>query len=151
MRAPFHHPAPGYPGAMKVLVLASEPVGGESLRAALDDDAVREAEVLVVSPALHRSKLRYWVSDDDRAIAHADAVQEETAERLEEEGVDAAPAIQPGDSDPVQAIADTLAIFPADRVIVFAHPEGDLDYREDELGEASDRLGVPVSVCHVTR
>jgi hypothetical protein len=136
---------------MKLLVLASEPVGGDVLRAALDDDAVREAEVLVVSPALHRSKLRYWVSDDDDAIAHAEAVQEETAERLEEEGVDAAPAARPGDADPLQALEDALATYPADRVIVVTHPEGERDYREAELDEASERLGVPVSLWHVTR
>jgi hypothetical protein len=31
------------------------------------------------------------------------------------------------------------------------HPEGDRDYRETELDEASERLGVPVSLWHVTR
>src|SRR5215208_6336107 len=136
---------------MKLLVLASEPVDGDVLRAALDDETVREAEVLVVSPALHRSKLRYWVSDADDAIARAEAVQEETAERLEEEGVDAAPAVRPGDADPLQALEDSLATFPADRVIVVAHPEADRDYREDELDAASERLGVPVSLWRVTR
>jgi formate-dependent phosphoribosylglycinamide formyltransferase (GAR transformylase) len=136
---------------MKLLVLTSEPVDGDVLRAAIGDDAVRDAEVLVVSPALHRSKLRYWVSDDDRAIAHAEAVQEETAERLEEEGIDAVPAAQAGDVEPLQALDDALATYPADRVIVVTHPEGDRDYREEELDEASERLGVPVSLWRVTR
>jgi dephospho-CoA kinase len=136
---------------MKLLVLTSEPVDGDVLRAAIGDDAVRDAEVLVVSPALHRSKLRYWVSDDDRAIARAEAVQEETAERLEEEGIDAAPAAQAGDVEPLQALDDAFATYPADRVIVVTHPEGDRDYREEELDAASERLGVPVSLWRVTR
>src|SRR2546421_3727449 len=104
---------------MRVLVLTSEPVNAELLRAALGDDA-GDAEVLVVSPALQDSGLRFWMSDSDEAIDRAQQVQEETVERLDEEGVDAAG--DTGESDPLQAIADALATFPADRIVVFTHP-----------------------------
>jgi hypothetical protein len=127
---------------MRVLVLTSEPVNAELLRAALGDDA-GDAEVQVVSPALQDSGLRFWMSDADEAIERAQQVQEETVERLDEEGVDAAG--DTGESDPLQAMADALATFPADRIVVFAHPEREASYLEDDVvAEAERRFGVPV-------
>jgi hypothetical protein len=101
-----------------------------------------DAEVLVVSPALHASGLRFWMSDDDEAIARAQAVQEETVERLEEAGIDAAG--DTGEADPMTAIQDAFQSFPAERIVIFAHPEGEQRYREEELAEAQQRFGVPV-------
>jgi hypothetical protein len=127
---------------MRVLVLTSEPVNAELLRGALGDDA-SDAEVLVVSPALQESGLRFWMSDADEAIDRAQQVQEETVERLDEEGVDAAG--DTGESDPLQAMADALATFPADRIVVFTHPEDEASYLEDDVvAEAERRFGVPV-------
>jgi hypothetical protein len=134
---------------MKLLVLTPEPVDADLLRATLGDE-VEGAEVLVVSPATNRSKLAFWVSDPDEAIAEADAAQEETVERLEEQGVDAAG--DTGESEPAVALEDALAAFPADRIVVFSHPEGDRDYREDEgLAEAEDRFGIPITHAVIGR
>ena len=134
---------------MKLLVLTPEPVDANALRTALGDD-VEGAEVLVVSPAGNRSKVAFWVSDSDEAIAGADAAQEETVERLEEEGIDAAG--DTGESEPAVAIEDALATFKADRIVVFSHPEGDRDYREDDgLARAQERFGVPVEHAIIGR
>ena len=134
---------------MKLLVLTPEPVDAELLRSTLGDE-VEGAEVLVVSPATNRSKLAFWVSDPDEAIAEADAAQGETVERLEERGVDAAG--DTGESEPAVALQDALATFPADRIVVFSHPEGDRDYREDAgLAEAESRLGIPVTHALIGR
>ena len=134
---------------MKLLVVTPEPVDADALRATLGDE-VEGAEVLVVSPAGHRSKVAFWVSDSDDAIAEAEAAQEETVERLEEEGVDAAG--DTGEAEPAQAIQDALATFAADRIVVFSHPEGDRDYREDEgLADAEARFGVPVTHAIIGR
>lgn len=134
---------------MKLLVVTPEPVDAAMLRATLGED-VAGAEVLVVSPATNRSRVAFWVSDPDEAIGEADAAQEETVERLEEEGVDAAG--DTGESDPAVAIQDALATFRADRIVVFSHPEGDRDYREDEgLADASERFGVPVEHALISR
>ena len=134
---------------MKLLVVTPEPVDAGALRATLGDE-IEGAEVLVVSPAGNRSKVAFWVSDSDDAIAQADAAQEETVERLEEEGVDAA-----GDTDesePAVAIQDALATFKADRIVVFSHPEGDRDYREDDgLADAEQRFGIPVEHALIGR
>jgi hypothetical protein len=134
---------------VKLLVLTPEPVDAQMLRRVLGED-VSEAEVLVVSPAGHQSKLAFWVSDSDEAIAEAEAAQEETVERLEEEGVDAAG--DTGESEPALALEDALATFPADRIVVFSHPEGKRDYREDDgLAAAEARLGVPVTHALIER
>ena len=132
---------------MKLLVVTPEPVDADLLRATLGDE-VEGAEVLVVSPATNQSKVAFWVSDPDEAIEEAEVAQEETVERLEEEGVDAAGDI--GESEPAVAIQDALATFPADRILIFSHP--DLDYREDkDLQDAEQRFGVPVTHAQISR
>jgi hypothetical protein len=134
---------------MKLLVVTPEPVDAAMLRSTLGEE-VEGAEVLVVSPATSRSRVAFWVSDTDEAIGEAEAAQEETVERLEEEGVDAAG--DTGESEPAVAIQDALATFDADRIVVFSHPEGDRDYREDEgLAEAEERFGVPVTHALISR
>ena len=134
---------------MKLLVLTPEPVDAALLRNVLGDE-IEGAEVLVISPATNQSKVAFWVSDSDDAIAEADAAQEETVERLEEEGVDAAG--DTGESEPAVAIQDALATFKADRIVVFSHPDGDRDYREDDgLADAEQRFGVPVEHAIIGR
>jgi hypothetical protein len=134
---------------VKLLVVTPEPIDADFLRETLGDE-VRGAEVLVVSPATNQSKLAFWVSDPDEAIGEAETAKEDTVERLEEEGIDAAG--QTGESEPAQAIEDALATFPADRIVIFSHPESDRDYREDEgLAEAEQRWNVPVTHALISR
>ena len=56
---------------MKLLVVTPEPIDAAFLRETLGDE-VRGAEVLVLSPATNQSKLAFWVSDPDDAIAEAE-------------------------------------------------------------------------------
>jgi hypothetical protein len=128
---------------VKLLVVTPEPVDANLLRSTLGDE-VEGAEVLVVSPATNQSKVAFWVSDSDEAIHEAEVAQEETVERLEEAGVDAAG--DTGESEPEVAIRDALATFPADRIVVFSHP--DLDYRE---GLPDADFGVPVTHAQISR
>ena len=133
---------------MKLLVVTPEPVDADLLRSTLGEE-VEGAEVLVVSPATNQSKLAFWVSDPDEAIHEADVAQEETVERLEEAGVDAAG--DTGESEPALAVQDALATFPADRVVIFTHA-GEKDYREDAgLAEVEERFGVPVTHAEIAR
>jgi hypothetical protein len=134
---------------VKLLVVTPEPVDANLLRATLGEE-VEGAEVLVVSPATNQSKVAFWVSDPDEAIAKAQAAETETVERLEEEGIDAAG--DTGESEPAVAIQDALATFKADRIVVFSHPEGERDYREDEgLENAEERFGVPLTHALISR
>ena len=133
---------------MKLLVVTPEPIDANLLRSTLGDE-VEGAEVLVISPATNQSKLAFWVSDSDEAIHEAEVAQEETVERLEEAGIDAAG--DTGESEPAVAIQDALATFAADRIVVFSHA-GEKDYREDEgLANAEQRFGVPVSFAEISR
>ncbi len=134
---------------MKLLVLTPEPIDANLLRSALGEE-VEGAEVLVVSPATNQSPVAFWVSDSDEAIAEAETAQVETVERLEEAGVDAAG--DTGESEPAVAIQDALATFAADRIVVFSHPEGDRDYREDDgLADAEARFGIPLQHALIER
>jgi hypothetical protein len=65
---------------VKLLVVTPEPVDAKILRATLGDE-VRGAEVLVISPATNRSKVAFWVSDSDEAIAEAESAQRHRRER----------------------------------------------------------------------
>jgi len=135
---------------MKLLVLTPEPIDAALLRSAVGEDLTDGSEVLVVSPATNQSKLAFWVSDPDDAIREAETAQVDTVERLEEEGIDAVGTT--GESEPALAMRDALATFPADRVVVFSHPEGDRDYREDDgLAEAQRELGVPITHALISR
>jgi len=130
---------------MKILVLTTEPVTADQLRAALPADSDPEdAEVMVVAPALHKNALRFWVSDADEAISKADDVSHQSVEQLGADGVSASG--DTGESDPDEAIADALKTFPADRILIFTHPDSEQRYKEDvDPDELQQRYGVPVT------
>ena len=122
---------------MRLLVLATEAVNAAAVRAALPNEDVEGAEVQVVSPARNESKLAFWVSDSDEAISDAQETADETVESLRDDGMRATGAT--GEGEPLLALQDALATFPADRILIFG-----------EHGELADRarqeFGVPVDV-----
>jgi len=142
-RPPKTAPRPHAAGERRILVIANETVGGNTLRSAILDRSrdVRE-EVLVVTPALN-SPLRHWVSDDDGARAAAQQRLEKSLSQLAEAGVEARGEI--GDGDPLQAIEDALRTFGADEIIISTHPEGRSNWLEREVVEnARERFTVPI-------
>lgn len=127
---------------MKVLVIASEPISADRLRDALGE-ATEDAEIMVVAPALHRSALRFWLSDADEAIGRAETVQQETVDDLDDAGLDAEG--DTGESDPVKAVEDVLVTFKAERIVLFSRPSS--EQRHDEQIDAdalAERVGLPV-------
>lgn len=91
----------------RILVVANETCGTSALcaeigRRAADDDA----QVLMISPALTRTRLEYWTSDVDRANAEVSQRLDRSISSLGELGVRARGEV--GDPDPLQAIADAL-------------------------------------------
>lgn len=156
MRIAFAPVGRGYSPAMsamtdpdttdRLLVVAAEvPEPGMVRDAAGDDDV----EVLIIAPALTDSAVRFWVSDVDDAIARARRIEEEAVEEARAEGLDAVGDV--GESEPLQAAEDALATFPANRVLIVTHPEGEKAYGEEELDAARQRLGVPVRVQVASR
>ncbi len=128
--------------ATRIIALVSEPVSGEALRSALGSE-VGDAEVLVIAPAL-TSRFRWLMGDTDAAVDRAEAVQEETVERLAEDDVNAAG--DTGESDPVLAVQDALQTFPADQIVFFTHRDAKRNWLEDgSVEQARERFDVPVS------
>ena len=126
----------------KIIALVAEPISGEALKSAVGADTAQESEVLVVAPALN-SKFKFLTSDPDDAIARAEQVQEETVERLDEEGIDAAG--DTGESDPLLAIQDALQTYPADEIVLCTHGEGGRNWQEEGFVEqVRERFGMPV-------
>ena len=114
----------------------------------LIDEVARRAgdaptDVLVVAPALN-SRLRHWLSDVDGAIACAHDRVEAAVSGLRERGIVARGQV--GDSDPMVAIADALAGYPASEIVIATHPAGESNWLERGLiANASSRLDVPVT------
>jgi nucleotide-binding universal stress UspA family protein len=128
----------------RILVIANETVGGQTLREEIRkrSEGVRE-HVLVVCPALN-SPLRHWMSDEDPARAKAQQRLERSLARLREAGVDARGEV--GDSDPLQAIEDALHTFGADELIISTHPEGRSNWLErGVVSGARDRFDLPIT------
>ena len=126
----------------RILALVSEPVSGDALKRAVGTDEAESAEVLVVAPALN-TRTRFLFSDPDPAIERAEEVEQETVERMSEEGVDAAG--DTGESDPLLALEDTLATFEADEIVLFTHAQGKRNWLEEGVVEqAETRFRQPV-------
>src|SRR3954452_17664345 len=128
--------------AREILALVSEAVDADALRAAVGPEVADDAEVLVVAPALNTRK-RFLLADPDPAIERAEEVQEETVERLDEGGIDAAG--DTGEEDPLLALQDALVTYDADEIVLFTHSGGKRNWLEDGLVEqAEERFDAPV-------
>ncbi len=134
---------------MRLLVLAPDAVDAAAVRRALPDDDLTGAEVLVVSPAIQQSGLRFWMSDADGAIEKAEHAASETAGALKAQTDARSVRATTGESEPLLALQDALATFPADRVLVFRHEGDDEGYREEFLADAQERFGVPVTMARL--
>ena len=132
---------------MHILVLAPDPVDADALRKIVGDD-IDDARVLVVSPALNESPLAFWMSDSDEAIEDAEQAAGETAVGLREEGIAANSTT--GESEPLLALQDAMATFPADRIVILVREGEDQRYHEDDVcGQMQKRFDVPVTLATV--
>jgi hypothetical protein len=132
------------PDEKRILVIANETVGGETLRNCIHakTEGFRE-EVLVVTPALN-SPLRHWASDEDRARAAAQERLNRSLARLGGLGIQARGEV--GDAEPLQAIEDALRTFGADEIIISTHPEGRSHWLEKGVvSGARERFAVPIT------
>ncbi|MEX2421320.1 MAG: hypothetical protein WD670_05820, partial [Actinomycetota bacterium] len=110
----------GTPGVHRVLVVADEGCSGESLcRPLAERLGSRPAEVLVVAPTLV-SATHYLNSDVDTSRQAALIRVEETVSALRRAGIGARGEV--GSESPLEAIADAVAVFAADEIVV-ATPE----------------------------
>jgi hypothetical protein len=138
-------PPPSPAGELRILVIANETVGGETLRRTIREKAGRadRTEVLVVSPTL-MSQLRQWASDVDPARREAQERLDASLALLREGGIDARGEV--GATEPLQAIEDALRTFGADEIVISTHPAGSSRWLEDGVVDAArERFAVPVT------
>jgi hypothetical protein len=135
---------------MRVLAVTTEPITADALREALPEDVdPAEVEVMVVAPGAACECRALLVSDADEAIERADAVRRQSLDQLGADGVSA--AADTGEGDLEDAVEDALLTFPADRIVLFVHPEGERRYREDaDEGEFRERFGLPVDRVEIS-
>lgn len=130
--------------APRILVIANRTCPCPSL---VDEVARRigsgQGDVLIVAPALN-SRLRHWVSDVDEAVARAHDRVDLALAGLHERGIDARGEV--GDANPLLAIADALADFPATEIVIATHPPGQSNWLEHGLIErAVSRFDLPIT------
>jgi nucleotide-binding universal stress UspA family protein len=125
----------------RILVISNETVEADVLHDTLVAHA-DATEVVVVAPALN-TRLRHWLSDEDTARAEAQRRLDGCLAALEGAGVRVDGWV--GDADPMQAIADALAVFDADELLVATHPEGRSNWlAHDLVARACGRFSLPV-------
>ncbi len=135
----------GGDGRHRLLVVANETVGGEALLAEIRDRCRgRRCEIMVVTPALARSRASHWASDVDEAIELARQRMELSLIAIEELGLKAKGEV--GDSDPNVAIEDALRVFPADEILISTHPPERSRWLEHGVVErAREQIDLPIS------
>jgi nucleotide-binding universal stress UspA family protein len=130
------------PPQLRVLLVANRTCPCPGL---LDFVADRAAggQVHVVAPALN-SRLRHYVSDTDASIAAARERLAQAAEGLASRLSSVSTAV--GDGDPLVAIADALARFRADEIVIGTLPPGHSNWLEKGLvDKARARFALPVT------
>ena len=105
---------------------------------------VASMQALVVAPAHETSG---WVVDESDVLADARQRLETCTECLGATGTCVTPTTRVGDTDPVQAIADALAEFPADEVM-FVTPPPRRSWRRRSAIERA-RRSFPMHIEHI--
>jgi GABA permease len=128
----------GRPGLHRVLVVADEGCLGAALCRPLAGRLQgRRAEVLVVAPALV-SATHYLDSDVDAAREAAQGRLAETLAALEATGITARGEV--GSESPLEAIAEALAVFAADEIVVVTPPPERTNWLEQDVVERAGEL-----------
>jgi len=128
----------------RILVIANPPCPCP----ALADEVARRAlaspaDVVVVAPALN-SRLRHMASDVDQAVVQADERVRLAVGELRDRGVSARGTV--GDTNPVMAIEDALADFPATEIVIATHPRTESHWLERGLiRKAAARFEAPIT------
>ena len=141
MSSPSEHGA----DRRRILVIANETCAGKRVVDEVRYRGGEGAEVLVVSPALARSRLEHWLSSD------AERRRDEALERLEASiaafsaaGLGARGHL--GDADPLQALDDALRIYDPDEVVISTHPPARSNWLERQVvRRARRRYDLPIT------
>jgi hypothetical protein len=138
--------------AKRVLIIANQAVADRP--AGVPETVRRQVlaaeQVRVVAPTL-TTRLQSWTSDIDAAASSADERMRSIVESIRTAGQRASRG-NVGDEDPLQAVADALAVFPAEALVLAVRTPERQNHRERRLGErARARFGLPVTEMLIDR
>ena len=138
--------------AKRVLIIANEAVADRpaGVPEVVRRQVLEAEEVRVIAPTL-TSRIRSWAGDIDADASKADERMHAIVGSIDASGQPAT-AGSVGDEDPLQAVADALATFPADALILAVHAPDAANWRERRLGErVRERFGIPVTEMTLDR
>jgi hypothetical protein len=143
-RANAHRLHPHLDGLFRLLVVADVRCDGAALCDAVQHSvAGRVSDVLVVAPVL-ASPLHFLTDAEDGDRADADLRLTEATDALGRLGITARGTI--GSDDPLQAIGDALAGFPASEILLAAAASTQRNWLDFDLErKARDAYGVHVA------
>ncbi len=130
----------------RLLVVALVAIEEPAAAAEIARMTVPGTAVLVLAPAFNRA-LDHWADDLGRAREQAQRRLVLSLGSLAAAGVDARGSV--GDSDPVQAVEDSLREFAADEAILVAEPVEGKGPGARTLAELRARLDLPLRLIEV--
>lgn len=134
MSTPSHH----------LLVVANQTATNEALVAELRRRQQAGPVVVHLVVAALTTRVRHWLSDIDEATTAAHARVDTALAVMRGAGVTL--TAEAGDGDPLSAIADALARFPADEILICTLPVARSHWLErDIIGRAGSLFPVPVT------
>ncbi len=132
---------------MRLLVLANETCASvavlEEVRARMRTPGAIE-EVVVVAPALARSRLTHWLTSDESARDAAQKRLDQSIAALTSEGLAARGEL--GDADPLQALNDAVRVHRPDEVIIATHTPKRSQWLERRVVDAArEKFLLPIT------
>src|SRR5512133_2665129 len=124
--------------ATNLLIMALQPISDREIESAVEARKEQgEVNVHVVAPAVTAGRFEWLTGADDDARAEAEKVADRTAHAVD---ADADVETEVGEPDPLLAVQDALALFPADEILVAGTPDERLEAGLRELGVPVTRL-----------
>jgi hypothetical protein len=133
--------------SQNVLLVALEAISDEQVRSAIErrhegDDV----HLRVLAPA-NVGPLQWLMGDEDEARAEAEQLADQTAGAVESEEPVKEVETEVGDHDPLVAVEDALAEFPADEIVLAGHADAQTEARLRRFGLPVERLAVADDVA----
>lgn len=139
--------APSDAGARprRVLVIANETCASRGVVDEVRYRAGEGGEVVVVAPALARSRLEHWLTADlERRQEEAGRRLDASVRALSDAGLNARGQL--GDADPLQALDDALRVYEPDEVVISTHPHARSNWLERRVVQrARERYALPIT------
>jgi hypothetical protein len=124
-----------------VLLVALDPVSKEQIRSAIETrQEVDDVSVHVVAPAATLGPVKWVMGDEDEARAEAGELADRAADAVGAEVPVEEVETEVGDRDPLVAVEDALAVFPADEIVLAGHADEKTEARIRSFGLPVERL-----------